>query len=583
MKLLLTGNEAIAHGAYTAGVTVATGYPGTPSTEILETMANYEEVDASWAPNEKVALEVGIGASLGGARTLVTMKHVGINVAADPLFTLAYTGVNAGIVIISADDPSMHSSQNEQDNRNYAKAAKVPMLEPSDSAEAAWLVDEGFKISELFDTPVILRTTTRINHSKSLVETSIERIKKESQYEKNPQKCVMVPAHAKVRREILENRLAALADFSEQFPGNRVEWGSRQLGFITNGISYQYVKEAFPEASVLKLTMTYPLPRKLITDFANQVERVIVVEELDPFIEEHLKMWGLPVEGKEYIPAIGELNAEIIRDALVEKEQEMPVEDIELPNLPGRPPMLCAGCPHRGVFYALRRLKLVVAGDIGCYTLGVLPPLEAMDTCVCMGASIGNAEGIQKATGRKDVVAVIGDSTFVHSGITPLINTVYNRDATTTIILDNRTTAMTGRQDHPATGKTLQGFDTNRLNIEKLVRAVGVEHVKVIDPYNLDEVKTAIKEYIDKDEPAVIISERPCLLIEKTGLPPLMVSADKCQGCKACLRLGCPALSWADERAVIDTAACVGCTVCAQLCKDDAIVEYIPPDKGAGI
>ncbi len=583
MKVLLSGNEAIAHGAYVAGVSMATGYPGTPSTEILETIVKYEEIEAAWAPNEKVALEVAIGASLAGARALVTMKHVGLNVAADPLFTLAYTGVNGGLVIISADDPGMHSSQNEQDNRNYAKAAKLPMFEPSDSEEAAWLVDEAFKISEIFDTPVILRTTTRVNHSKSLVEVDVERVRKESAYEKNPQKYVMIPAHAKNRREVVENRLNALSEFVEQFRGNRVEWGNRHIGFITSGVSYQYIKEAFPDASVLKLTMTYPLPRKLITDFIEQVEQAVVVEELDPFIEEQIRIWGLPVSGKRYIPAIGELNPDIIKGALIEREddasEEPEASDIELP---GRPPMLCAGCPHRGVFYTLNKRKLMVTGDIGCYTLSVLPPLEAMDTCICMGASIGSATGFQKATGRKDVVAVLGDSTFVHSGITPLIDAVYNRGFTTVLILDNRTTAMTGRQDHPGTGTTLKGYESHSLDIEMIVRATGIQSVKVVDPYDLKAVKEAVKEETAKEEPSVIIFRRACLLVERPKTKPLMVTG-ACNGCKACVKLGCPAISWREKRAEIDPETCSGCEVCVQVCKKDAIVEYAKVDQGAGI
>jgi len=562
---------------------MATGYPGTPSTEILETIVKYDEIEAAWAPNEKVALEVAIGASLAGSRALVTMKHVGLNVAADPLFTLAYTGVNGGLVIVSADDPGMHSSQNEQDNRNYAKAAKIPMLEPSDSQDAVLLIDEAFNISEIFDTPVILRTTTRVNHSKSLVEVDVERVRKEETYEKNPQKYVMIPAHAKSRREVVENRLNALSEFAEQFRGNRVEWGNRHIGFITSGVSYQYVKEAFPDASVLKLTMTYPLPRKLITDFIEQVEQAIVVEELDPFIEEQIKIWGLSVSGKRFIPAIGELNPDIIRGSLADKEddalEESEALDIELP---GRPPMLCPGCPHRGVLYTLNKLKLVVTGDIGCYTLGVLPPLEAMDTCICMGASIGNATGFQKATGRKDVVAVLGDSTFVHSGITPLIDAVYNRGFTMVIILDNRTTAMTGRQDHPGTGKTLKGYDGPPLDLEMIVRATGIQSVKVIDPYDLKVVKEAIKEETAKDEPSVIIFRRACLLVERPNTKPFMVTG-ACNGCKACVKLGCPAISWKEKRAQIDPEICSGCEVCVQVCKKDAVVEYAKVDRGAGI
>ncbi|MCL6472128.1 MAG: indolepyruvate ferredoxin oxidoreductase subunit alpha [Firmicutes bacterium] len=568
MRVLLSGNEAIAYGAHAAGVAVATGYPGTPSTEILENLAKYKDVDASWAPNEKVALEVAIGSSIAGARSLVAMKHVGLNVAADPLFTVAYTGVNAGLVIVSADDPGMHSSQNEQDNRYYAKAAKVPMLEPSDSQEAASLVEDAFIISETFDIPVLLRTTTRVNHSKSLVEVDLEQTKREPGYKKNAEKYVMIPANARVRRRLLEDRLKALEEFSEGFSGNKIEWGSREVGFITSGISYQYVKELFPEASILKLAMTYPLPRMLITGYVNQIEKVIVVEELEPYLEEQIKSWGLSVSGKESIPSIGELNPDIIADALIPREEA--IENSKQSALPGRPPMLCAGCPHRGVFYELRRLKMVVTGDIGCYTLGVLPPLGSMDTCICMGASIGNAMGVQKATGTKDIVAVIGDSTFVHSGITPLIDIVYNGGITTVIILDNRTTAMTGRQDHPGTGRTLKGIDSHMLDFEKLVKAIGINSVRTVDPYDLKAVRKAIKEETAKDEPSVIIFRRACLLVEKPKGQPYTVN-EKCDGCKVCLRLGCPAISWVNGRAEIDISQCAGCEICAKLCKRDAI------------
>jgi indolepyruvate ferredoxin oxidoreductase alpha subunit len=576
MKRLMSGNEAIAHGAYAAGVKVAVGYPGTPSTEILENICKYEDVDASWCPNEKVALEVAIGASIAGARALVAMKHVGLNVAADPLFTLAYVGVGGGLVLITADDPGMHSSQNEQDNRHYARSAKIPMLEPSDSAEAAWLVDEGYKISEMFDTPVLLRTTTRVNHTKSLVSLDYERVKKDEVYEKNAQKYVMIPANARQRRILLENRLTGLIEYSEQFTGNRVEWSGLQLGFITSGVSYQYVKEAFPEASVLKLAMTNPLPKRLIEDFVSQVEKVIVVEELDSFIEEQLLAWGLPVSGSESIPRIGELSTEAIRISLDQDKGASESVNKTDENMSQRPPMLCPGCPHRGIFYVLKKLELVVTGDIGCYTLGVLPPLEAMDTCICMGASIGNAFGFQKATGRKDVVAMIGDSTFFHSGITPLINVVYNNGSTTTIIVDNRTTAITGRQGHPGTGVTLKGEKHKEIDIERLVRAIGIESVKVVDPYDLKTVRQVVEEEVAKNEPSVIISRRPCLLIDPQPTVPLSVT-DECDGCKACIKLGCPALSWENGKAVIEPSICTGCNLCGQVCKNDAIKEYKNP------
>ena len=455
------------------------------------------------------------------------------------------------------------------------------MLEPSDSQEAAWLVDEGLKMSERFDVPVILRMTTRINHSKSLVDVDIERAESSREYEKDVQKYVMIPAHARQRRNNLEQRLEALAEFSEEFPGNRVEWGSRSIGFIADGVSYQYVKEVFPEASVLKITMVHPLPKRMISDFVEQIEKVIVVEELDPFIEDQLKAWGLPVVGKRLIPGIGELNPETIR-AGVMGDADASASLAAADDIPGRPPMMCAGCPHRGVFYILKKMKLMVAGDIGCYTLGVTPPLEAMDTCLCMGASIGNAMGFQKATGRKDVVAVIGDSTFMHSGITPLIDVVYNKGIATVLILDNRTTAMTGRQDHPGTGKTLKGDTGVEVDIEKLVGAMGVASVQVVDPYDLKAARVAITEEIAKDEPSVIIFRRACLLAEKVSTEPLMV-IDECDSCKACMQLGCPALSWESDRARIEPSQCSGCDVCGQICKAGAIIKYEQADQGAGI
>lgn len=580
MRVLFSGNEAIAFGAYMAGVTIAVGYPGNPSTEILECLAKYEDVDASWAPNEKVALEIGIGASIAGARVLVPMKHVGLNVAADPLFMLAYIGVNGGIVIISSDDPGMHNSQNEQDNRHYARAAKIPMLEPSDSQEAASLIDEAFKISEHFDTPILIRMTSRIDFSKSLVEVNTERVKKEVGYEKDTQKHVMVPANARSRREVLENRLVALTQFSDEFPENRVEWGSRQIGFITSGISYHYVKEVFPEASVLKLTMTNPLPKRLIADFIDQVEKVAVIEELDAYIEDQIKAWGLPVTGKRYISSIGELNPDIIRDAFESKENSEREEVLEL-ELPGRPPVLCAGCPNRGVLHVLKKMGPVVMGDIGCSTLGLMPNMESIDTFTCMGASIGNAIGFQKATGRKDIVAVIGDSAFIHSGINSLIDIVCNGGITTVIILDNRSNEGTD-QEHLRTDGLTSGAKNQELVFESLIRAIGIESVREINPYDLEAITQVITEEINKDEPSIIISRKPCLLVEEPKTYPLMV-IDKCNGCKLCLELECPSISWEENRARIESDTCVGCGVCVQICSEDAIVTYECADEGAGI
>ncbi|HSR13580.1 MAG TPA: thiamine pyrophosphate-dependent enzyme, partial [Thermodesulfobacteriota bacterium] len=482
-RKLLSGNEAIARGAHESGVKVAAAYPGTPSTEILENLSRYEGMHVEWCPNEKVALETAMGAAFGGARALAAMKHVGVNVAADPLFTLSYTGLRGGLVLVSADDPEMHSSQNEQDNRHYAKAAKIPMLDPSDSQEAKDFTKIAFELSEKFDTPVMLRTTTRVSHSKSIVrmeEPSAPPVA--LALTKDPVKFVMLPANARKRHPIVESRMRELAKLAETFPGNRIEWGDKKVGIITGGVSYQYAREAMPEASVLKLGMAYPLPVELIRNFARQVEKLYVLEELDPFIEEHVRALGIEVSGKANFPLCGELNPRLAAAGLnggaVETAQTAPA------NLPARPPIMCPGCPHRGIFSILSKLKLYVTGDIGCYTLGFLPPLSAIDTCVCMGASIGHAMGLDKALGREalgKVVAVIGDSTFLHSGITSLLNVVYNRGAVTVIILDNHTTAMTGHQDHPGISKTLDGVDGGRVDIAALCTAMGVEDVRRVD------------------------------------------------------------------------------------------------------
>lgn len=585
-KDFLTGNEAIARGAYEYGVTFASAYPGTPSTEILENIAKYKEIYAEWAPNEKVALESAVGASLAGARCIVSMKHVGVNVAADPLFTLAYTGVNGGLVLISADDPGMHSSQDEQDNRNYAPFAKIPMFEPSDSQEAKELIGKALEVSEKFDVPVFFRVTTRIAHSRGIVKLG-ERIERELKpYQKNPQKYAMIPGFAKKRRLDLKERLKALKEYSENFPSNKIEWGKNtKFGIITSGVSYQYVKEVFgDEVSVLKLTMTYPLPEKLISEFISRFERVYVVEELDPYIENTIKAMGYKnIVGKDIIPEIGELSPEIIREAFgLNKAEAYYKPDV---NLPSRPPVLCAGCPHRGVFYALKKMKAVVTSDIGCYSLGVLPPLESIDSILCMGASIGMGHGFKKAyeqEGKESpfVVGVIGDSTFLHSGITGLINVVYNNSNSVTLIVDNGTTAMTGHQHHPGTGYNAKEEPAYAVLLEEICKAVGVKNVYVVDSYDLKAIEDALKKAKEKSgEPTVIIARRACALLKGKGPKGLYkVNQEKCRKCKMCLKLGCPAIQIQGEDVIINPLSCVGCSVCAQVCPFDAI-EKAGEDK----
>lgn len=578
-KTLMSGNEAIARGAYEAGALVACAYPGTPSTEILENMTQYEEIDASWAPNEKVALEVGIGACFGGARSLVTMKHVGVNVAADPLFTLSYTGVRGGLVLVTADDPELHSSQNEQDNRNFAKFAKVPMFEPADSQEALEFTKLGFDASEKFDTPIFLRSTTRISHSKSVVELADRRNDLPSpNLERDPAKLVMLPGNARRRHYDVEKRLQEMEDWSCSQPFNRIEKGAGKIGVITSGVSYQYVKEVLPDADVLKIGLVFPLPKQMIREFAAQYQELYVIEELDPFIEEQVKAMGIDVIGKEKLPICGELTPGRVRNGLF--GDAVPTEDTSA-DLPQRPPNMCPGCPHRGVFMELNRAKAYVTGDIGCYTLGFMPPLSAMDTCVCMGASIGNATGISKVLSEEDqrkVVAVIGDSTFLHTGINGLMDMVYNKSASTVIILDNRITAMTGRQENPTSGYMLNEENTYRVDMEQLCRAVGVEHVKMIDPYDIALTRKTIREEMARPEVSVIITTRPCMLVPRDNLErrtPLFVDDDKCTGCKACLRLGCPAITWDPERnkSKIDKIICTGCKVCQQTCGFGAFQE----------
>lgn len=570
-KKLMLGNEAAAHAAYLAGVCVASGYPGTPSTEILENLIKYEGVYAEWAPNEKVALEVVSGASLAGKRALATMKHVGLNVAADPFFTLGLTGVNGGLVIISADDPGMHSSQNEQDNRYYAKAAHIPMLEPSDSQETVQLIMAAFEISERFDVPVLVRMTTRVSHSRSLVGMADQRTEFNREYTKDATKYVMVPGHARARNLIALERLKDLEDYAETCEFNRIE-GSGEIGIITSGISWQYAREAFPTARFLKLGLTHPLPVEMITEFAKEHESIIVIEELEPYLEEQISALGIKTIGKSRLPRYGEFNQTVIRRSFgLPDPPALPVPEDMI--APARPPVMCPGCPHRGIYYALRKLKLTVTGDIGCYTLGALPPLASLDTCLCMGASIGQAHGFEKAKPEShgQVVGIIGDSTFVHSGITGLINIVYNRGLSTIIIADNRTTAMTGHQQHPATGVTLMGEKTHRLDLEVLARAIGVNSVRTIDPFDLESTVEVIGEEVMKDEPSVIISRRPCILLVRDHEEALTVDSHLCSGCKLCLQLGCPAISLVEGVAIIDESQCPGCGMCAVVCRQGAI------------
>ncbi len=581
MKMILSGNEAVARGFYEAGGKFASAYPGTPSTEVLENIAKYEGVIAQWAPNEKVAVEVAVGASLGGARALAAMKHVGLNVAADPLFSLSYMGVNGGMVILTADDPGMHSSQNEQDNRWYARAAKIPLLEPSDSQEARDLTIQAFEISESFDTPVLLRTTTRISHSKSVVTVGERLDVPLKPYRKELLKNVLLPSTGRLRHPFVENRLKKLRAFSTVSGLNWVDWGDRSLGIVTSGVAYQYAREVFPHASYLKLSLTYPLPEKLIRDFAERVGKLVVIEELDDFLELHIRALGVTVTGKEKIPAIGELNPDVVSRALLNREGAS--AELQGEPLPARPPVLCPGCSHRGVFWALKKLRATVTGDIGCYTLAALPPLESMDSCLNMGASVGMAEGMVKVNPekfQKKVVGIIGDSTFIHSGITPLIDMVYNKGITTVIILDNRITAMTGHQENPASGVTLRGEPTHRLDLQKLCEAVGIPRVRKIDPYSLKEMTEVIREEMRTEEPSVLIAEAPCVLHERSQLGPVYyVDQEKCVACDLCYKIGCPAITPGPDgkKPVIDPLLCIGCDQCAQVCQLGAI---LPQENG---
>lgn len=568
----MLGNKAVARGFYEAGCKVVSSYPGTPSTEITEEAAKYEEIYCEWAPNEKVALEVAHGASLGGVRSACAMKHVGLNVAADPLFTISYQGLNAGLVICVADDPGMHSSQNEQDSRHYARAAKVPMLEPADSEEARQFVLRAFELSEQFSTPVLLRMCTRVSHSQSVVEPGKRREPAQVPYVKDPKKVMMTAAsrEAHVRVELRTKELTA---YAENCDLNRVEMGDTSLGIITSATSYQYAKEVFGDrASVLKLGMTYPLPEKLLLDFAAKVDKVIVLEELDPIIENHCKALGIPVAGKELFPICGEFSQNLVRGCMGQEVPDtMHIEDA----IPGRPPVMCAGCPHRGIFYILHKNNCMVYGDIGCYTLGAVAPLNAMDLNVCMGASCSGLHGFNKAMGaegEKHSVGVIGDSTFIHSGITGITGIAYNGSNSTVFILDNSITGMTGHQQNPTTGKNLYGEPAGKVDLEALCRALGYERVRVVDPYDLAEVETVLKEELEADAPSIIISRRPCVMIKgMVHNPPLKVEENKCVGCKACMKIGCPAISVKDKKAVIDPTLCIGCEVCTQMCKFGAL------------
>ena len=590
---LLSGNEALARGAYHAGVQVATAYPGTPSTEILENISRYRDIYAEWSTNEKVAMEVAMGAAYTGTRSMVSMKHVGLNVASDPFMAVSYTGIIGGLLVVCADDPQIHSSQNEQDNRHYARLAKVPMLEPGDSQDVYDLVGYAFDISEEFDTPVLLRTTTRIAHSKSVVNASGSRTEKSSQpaFHYNPQKYIMLPVNALPRHAVLEERMVKLAEYAETFPMNQVVHNDRSLGIVTSGVAYQYARETFPNASFLRLAMTWPLPSKMIKDFADSVERLIVVEELDPFLEDNIKSMGIAVTGKEFIPRIGELNTRIVTESssgvgfLPESEKSEIIPPAE--GLPKRPPLLCPGCPHTALYFTLNTLgqrsklpgttgqepKLIVTGDIGCYTLGAYPPLNVLDTTACMGAGIGQALGMEKAGVNNKVVAIIGDSTFMHSGITGLVDAVYNDGHITIVILDNSTTAMTGHQEHPGTGVTAQGDPTVAVDIENLARGIGVNDIKVINAFDTKAIRDGVNDSLDREEVSVVIVRGACAMRVRKRENPRHVDVEKCTQCGICLRLGCSAIQTADGQVFIEPTLCAGdiCGICEQLCPTKAI------------
>ncbi len=573
-KKLLLGNAAVARGAYEAGVNVVASYPGTPSTEITEEIVKFDEVYAEWSPNEKVAAEVAIGASIGGARAMSCMKHVGLNVMADPVFTVSYSGVNGGLVFCVADDPGMHSSQNEQDSRHYAKASKIMMLEPSDSSECKEYTKRAFELSEKYDTPVFIRLSTRVSHSQSLVELCDREQIALKPYEKNIGKNVMMPANAIKRHVVVEDRIKTLTEFAETTDLNRIEKNGSKIGIITDGIAYMYAKEALGDrADYLKLGMVYPLPKKKIKDFAANYDKVYVIEELDPVIEEHCKALGVDVIGKEVFTLLGEYTPNMIKKVVLGEDEPKHAAPEQIPV---RPPVMCAGCPHRGTFYVLKKLGLVVSGDIGCYTLGAAMPLQSVDTTICMGASVSAALGMAKARGKefnKKLVSVIGDSTFMHSGITGLVDIVYNKGANTVIILDNSITGMTGHQDNPTTGYTIRGEETKQVNLISLCKAIGVEHVQVCDPFDVKSFETVVKQEVAREEPSVIIAQRPCALLKKVKYTGHCTVTDKCKKCKMCMKLGCPAISVKDGSISIDTTQCNGCGLCVNVCPFEAIVK----------
>ncbi len=573
-KKIMLGNEAFARGVWEAGVKVSAAYPGTPSTEVSENLAKYEEVYAEWSPNEKVATEVAIGASISGVRSLASMKHVGLNVAADPLYTAAYTGVGGGMVLIVADDPGMYSSQNEQDTRMIGRAANVPVLEPSDSQEAKDFVKLAYELSEEYDTPVIVRSTTRLSHSQGVVTLEERVVPEDKPYTRNPAKYVMMPGNAKGRHLVVEARMDKMAEDASQFAINRAEYRDLSVGFITSGIPYQYVKEAMPDASVLKLGMVHPLPKKLIEEFASKVEKLYIFEELEPVFEEQIKSWGIECVGKELFTRQGEYSANLIRTKVLGQE----IQAAQPAKVPARPPILCPGCPHRSVYSVLNRLKIHAAGDIGCYTLGAVAPLNVVDTTICMGASISSLHGMEKAKGReyiKNWVAVIGDSTFLHTGVNSLMNMVYNKSAGTVMILDNSTTGMTGHQDHAATGKTLKGETTYAISLYHLCKAMGIEHVYEVNAFDTDTLAEVVKREVERDEVSVIITKSPCVLLKGVTFPnKCRAISDKCKKCGQCLKPGCPALTRNEDGTVkINPSMCNGCGLCMKLCKFDAIEE----------
>ena len=574
MKQLLLGNEAVARGLYEAGVRVVSSYPGTPSTEITEAAAKFEEMYCEWAPNEKVAAEVAAGASIAGARSFCAMKHVGLNVAADLLYTISYTGVNGGIVIAVADDPGMHSSQNEQDSRNYAKASKVPMIEPSDSSECKEFIKAAYEMSENFDTPVIYRLSTRVSHSQSIVELSERQEVEVKPYTADIAKYVMMPGNAIKKHPEVEDRINRLREYAETTPLNRIEYGDKKIGIITSGMCYNYVKEAFGDSvSVLKLGMVYPLPVNIIKEFAKNVDTLYVVEELDPFIEEHCNNIGVKVIGKELFPMCYEFSTRQIKELI--SGQACPEFDTVDEEVPMRPPVLCPGCPHRGIFYVLKKMGVNVCGDIGCYTLGAVAPLQSIHSVVCMGASIGMSFGMSLARGEefaKNTVAVLGDSTFIHSGITGLVEIVYNKGINTVLVLDNSITGMTGHQDNPTTGKTLKGEKTKQVDLELLGKAVGIDRVSIIDPFDLKQCEKVLKEELASDEPSLVIVQRPCALLKSVKFPgPIKINNEKCKKCKMCMKLGCPAIVDRGDYLEIDKTLCVGCGLCQNVCSFGAI------------